>query len=139
MRQNVTAYQFSSIKHLAPVLLIVFGMLSCSLLSRNDLPEPELLHAGRIKNIDARPTQIQFEVIAVTPEPCWRYHSYEYDKSDNVVDIKIFGRRTTHDPCPKVGSSVEGEITIPVESGNTYTFDFHRKYGGSLDTTITIP
>lgn len=126
-------------KYLVPLIVILFSLYSCSLLSNKNLPEPTLLHTGMIKNISVEQNQIYFSVTGVTPQPCYRFHSYEFEKSDHVINIRIYGRRTTNDPCPHVLSSVEDEISVPVVSGETYSFKFWRYEGATLDTTVTIP
>ena len=125
-------------KHLI-LLSILFILLSCSIDSSNDLPDPHPANAKIIKSVNFDEDSVNFTVVSSVPQPCYSFASSKIESSNEVVNITIYTQRKTNDPCPDMVSSIESDITVPVESGNTYLFKFWKYNETTLDTTIIIP
>ena len=106
-------------KHLI-LLSILFILLSCSIDSSNDLPDPQPANAEMIKSVNFDENSVNFTVVSSVPQPCYSFSSSKIESSNEVVNITIYTQRQTNDPCPDMVSSIESDITVPVESGNTY-------------------
>ncbi len=120
-------------------LLLLLILLSCSTSSNNHLSEPVPADTEMIKSVVIQQDSIHFTVINGTPTPCYGFNSTKIESSNDVVSVKVYIQDLTNDPCITLLSSIETEITVPVESGNTYLFRFWKYGDATLDTTITIP
>ena len=125
-------------KHLI-LLSILFILLSCSIDSSNDLPDPQPANTEMIKSVNFDEDSVNFTVVSSVPQPCYSFASSKIESSNEVVNITIYIQRQTNDPCPDMVSSIESDITVPVGSSNTYLFKFWKYNETTLDTTIFIP
>lgn len=93
----------------------------------------------RVKSVNFDENSVNFKIVSSVPQPCYSFSSSKIESSNEVVNTTIYTQRQTNDPCPDMVSSIESDITVPVESGNTYLFKFWKYNETTLDTTIIIP
>lgn len=121
-------------------LIIILGTLVTSCISDSgaDLPDPFPVSADQIDSIRFDNDMVHFTVISGVPTPCYGFHSYQIERNDPEIDITIYSRLTTLDPCIQVFWSITSEVPVPVSPGTTYQFRFWRYGGATLDTVITF-
>ena len=54
------------------------------------------------------------------------------------MNLKIFGKRATNDPCVQVLSSLDAKTTTVVPTSGRYIFHFWSTDDTSIDTTIVV-
>jgi hypothetical protein len=117
------------------LLLIVIGCTS-STDSNNTLSGP--ITANRIKSVQISNHTITFLVNCTIPEPCWEYARTDQAINGFEVNLKIFGKRATNDPCVQVLSSLDAKTTTVVPTSGRYIFHFWSTDDTSIDTTIVV-
>lgn len=98
------------------------------------------LHTLRIGNIKATDDSVlQFKVKVETPDPCWTFLRYEYEKKGEDLLFTIIGRREKATACIQMIGTLETDISISLPAEGTYNCRFWCRNGETLDTTVVLP
>lgn len=125
-------------KLLSFLLIVGTLIISCISDSGADLPGPFPASTDQIDSIRFEEGIVYFTVTSEVPTPCSGFHSYKIERNDPEIDITIYSRVATLDPCIQVMSSITSEVPVPVSPGTDYKFRFWRYGDTTLDTMITF-
>ena len=106
--------------------------------SGENLPDPEPVSAMAIQSAKVSGRAISIVVRCVVPEPCWAFTRTEHSRSNNNFAVTVFARRVTNDPCLQVLSSIDASFDVIAEAPGSYSFQFWRSDGTTVDTTLIV-
>ena len=125
-------------RHRYLLLALAILVSGCLTDSGEKLPDPKPVSATAIQSAGISGMAISIVVRCVVPEPCWAFTRTDYSKSSNTFAVTVFARRTTNDPCLQVLSSIDAPFNVTVDALGSYSFQFWRYDGTTLDTTLIV-
>jgi len=102
------------------------------------LPDPMPASMDSIKSISIQGRTVSFIVSCPVPTLCFVFVGSDYSISGQSVAVTVYVRSRDDYPCPQVIWSMEAPATVVVPSSGSYTFQFWRYGGQTLDTTLTF-
>ncbi|MCH8568729.1 MAG: hypothetical protein LAT67_10715 [Balneolales bacterium] len=105
---------------------------------RNNRSDAQPIYTQSVESIELSNGKISFDLVGLTPNPCWTAASPTYEKTGTTFNITQRGY-PSNQPCVDVLGTIETSISLNVAPGTEYTFKFWRFDEATLDTTITIP
>jgi hypothetical protein len=103
----------------------------------NELPAKPV-GSYHIKKIDAVSGTVYIDLLCGVPDPCHVYAKTERTISGDNVDITVYARPRSKDPCIAIVGSIETKVRVSVPHPGDYMFTFHGAWV-SKDTIITVP
>lgn len=121
------------------VILIIafFGREGCVSSPEEERPEAYPVGSYTINNITVERRSVSFDLTCGVPNPCYIFAHTEYVVSGNAVDVTIYTRPGSYDPCITILGSIDVEVEIFLPHRGDYRFTFHS-VSGSLDTLVTV-
>ena len=121
------------------IILIIafFGREGC--LSSPEEPQPEAYPVGSytINNIMVDRRSVSFDLTCGVPNPCYIYAHTEYVVSGDAVDITVYTRPRSNDPCIAILGAIDVEVEVFLPHRGDYRFTFHGVWSSS-DTLVTV-
>ena len=84
------------------ILFLLLAVIGCTNSTDNNSTLSGPIPANRVKSVEISNHAITFSVNCTIPEPCWEYFRTDQAINGFEVNLKIFGKRTTNDPCVQV-------------------------------------
>lgn len=101
-------------------------------------PEPWLASVDSVKSVTLRRQTAYFIVSCTVPDPCHVFVRSDFSITGHSISVTVYIRPRNNGPCPQVIWHLDAPATIVVPSSGTYTFQFWRWGGQTLDTTLTF-
>ncbi len=102
------------------------------------LPDLSRASVDSIKSITIRRQTAYFTVACSIPTCCYVYVRSDFSITDHSIPVTVYIRPRNNDNCLAVICHMDAPATIVVPSSGTYTFQFSRWGGQTLDTTLTF-
>ncbi len=120
---------------LLALISLTFG--GCITDTGEQLPDPKPVSADSISSIAIQGRTISFIVSCTVGDPCWRFVRSDHSVSGRTIAVTIYARRFNA-ICPAVVVSIKAPATVVVPSSGSFTFQFWRWGGQTLDTMLTF-
>ncbi len=124
--------------HTGLLLMLVILAGGCLTDSGEKLSSVKAVSAASIQSVAVSGRVVSVVARCVVPEPCWAFANTEYSRTNDTFAVTVFAGRTTSGPCVEVLSSVDATFKITVDAAGSYTFQFWRYDGTTLDTTVVV-
>ncbi len=120
------------------LVLILLAFAGCITDTGERLPNLSRASVDSIKSIGIEGRTVSFTVQCTVPTPCYIFVGSDYSVSGRSISVTVYARPRNNDPCHQVLWSLEAPVSVVVLSAGTYTFQFWRWGGQTLDTTLTF-
>lgn len=120
------------------LVLILLMLAGCITDTGEQLPNLGPASVDSIICIGMEGRTVSFTVQCTVPTPCYIFVRSEYSISGQSISVTVYVRPRNNEPCYEVLSSLEASASVVVPSAGTYTFQFWRWGGQTLDTTLTF-
>lgn len=119
-------------------IILMSAMVHCSEEAMVDSQPAVLLPATRIKEVALGNGSASFTISCVAPNPCYGFDRLEKAVKGTEMTIKIYGKRTTNDPCIQVVSNIDVTADLKMPKPGRYRVKFFGKNGATVDTTVVM-
>jgi hypothetical protein len=120
------------------LILIPLSVSGCFTDMGEQLPDPEPVSADSVSSLSIQGRTVYFNVICTIPTPCYVFVRSDYSISGQLIPVTVYARPRNNDPCIQMLARMEAQATIVVPSSGSYTFQFWRYGGQTLDTSLTF-
>ena len=121
--------------------LVGFFSFACAIendAAQTSQMEPMPIISASVADTQAVGEKIEFQAVAQTPNPCWKFNRFDIAQSDSEVNVKVLAEYDDNSPCEQVIDTLNANGSVMLMTPGVYTLKFWRGDEGMLTRQVVV-